>query len=235
LVKNDEDPKEPKTHYPTGEMGEKYNAVMPEWKTPFSTSIMMAPRPTKFKMPTIEAFDGTSDPEEHLATYKHLMYFQGPDDATWCRYFLSTLKGIAQKWFNSLPDHSINNFNELSSIFVHHFMANKREKKTSMHLAKIVQGDKESLRSYVQRFNLESLQIPNISEGVAFDNFFRGLRDGTFKFDVVRRNCKTLKGILEEAECFIHAQELCASTRKDKRDDKRNFQTSNVPVPIFPL
>ena len=67
------------------------------WKTPFSASIMAAPRLTKVKAPTIDAFDGTTDPDDHLSAYKHLMYVQGVDDATWCRYFPATLKRIAQK------------------------------------------------------------------------------------------------------------------------------------------
>ncbi|KAL2902414.1 Activity-regulated cytoskeleton associated protein 2 [Bienertia sinuspersici] len=178
-------------------------------------AIMNAPKPHKVKMPTIEPFDGKTDPDDHLAAYKHLMYVQGVDDATWCRYFPTTLKGIAQRWFNGLPGHSINNFSELSMLFSHHFMANKKEKKTSMHLGNIVQAEGETLRSYVQRFNLEALQIPDLSDQTTFDNFFRGLRPGPFKFDVVRRECRTLQSMLREDDRYIHAQELCASTKKE--------------------
>ena len=178
---------------------------------------MMAPRITKVKMPTLDPFDETTDPDDHLSTYKHMMYVQGVDDATWCRYFPATLKGIAQKWFNSLPNHSINNFAELSAIFSNHFMANRREEKTSLSLGNVKQGKNETLRSYVQRWNLEALQEEGLSDELAFDKFFRGLRDGAFKFDMVRRKCRTLKAILEEAESFIRAQELCATAKKGQR------------------
>lgn len=126
-------------------------------KTPFAPSTLAAPGAQKVKLPNIDTFDGTMDPDDHLAAFKRAMYLQGADDATWCKHFPATLKGVAQKWFNSLPDHSIKNLMELSIIFSHHFMANKQEKKTSMHLGKIVFANKETLRSYVQRFNLEAL------------------------------------------------------------------------------
>lgn len=78
-----------------------------------------------------------------------------------------------------------------------------------MHLGKVFQANKETLRSYVQRFNLEALQIPNLNESVAFDSFFRGLRDETFKFDIVRKDIRDLKTALKEAySChravFVH-------------------------------
>jgi len=47
-------------------------------------------------MPTVDLYDGTTDPEEHLGVYKAQMYVQGVDDAAYCRYFPATLKGVAQ-------------------------------------------------------------------------------------------------------------------------------------------
>lgn len=55
-------------------------------------------------------------------------------EATWCKYFPTILKGIAQIWFTNLPNESITIFAELSSLFIQHFIAGKRQKKTSLHL-----------------------------------------------------------------------------------------------------
>lgn len=95
---------------------------------------MEAPPFPKVKLPTIEPFDGTIDLDDHLSAYKHQMYVQAVDDATWCKNFLATLKGMAQKWFNNLPPNLVNNFTELNYLFTSHFMANRQAKKTSMHL-----------------------------------------------------------------------------------------------------
>ena len=110
---------------------------LPTFSTPFSREILEAPRPHKVKMPSIELFDGTIDANDHLDVYKAQMYVQDVDDATCCRYFPATLKGIAQKWFNGLPSGSVTSFFQLTELFSVHFIASKREKKTSIHLAKI--------------------------------------------------------------------------------------------------
>ncbi|KMS94261.1 hypothetical protein BVRB_023190, partial [Beta vulgaris subsp. vulgaris] len=49
------------------------------WPTPFSVRIMESPPFPKVKLPTIEPFDGTTDPDDHLSAYKHQMYVQGVD------------------------------------------------------------------------------------------------------------------------------------------------------------
>ncbi|XP_021866425.2 uncharacterized protein [Spinacia oleracea] len=95
-------------------------------------------------------------------------------------------------------------------------MAYKEERKTSMHLGRIQQGKDESLRSYVKRFNLEAGQIPDLPDGVSFDNFIRGLKKGSFKFDLVKKSVRTMAEVLDEAEAFIHATEICSASRDGK-------------------
>ncbi|XP_056697853.1 uncharacterized protein [Spinacia oleracea] len=98
-------------------------------------------------------------------------------------------------------------------------MAHKEEKKTSMHLSRIQQGKDESLRSYVKRFNLEAGQIPDLPDGVAFDNFIRGLKKGSFKFDLVKKSVWTMAEVLDEAEAFIHASEICSVPKEPRGSD----------------
>ncbi|XP_056688859.1 uncharacterized protein [Spinacia oleracea] len=196
---------------------------------------MNAPKEPKVKPPAIDAYDGMFDPDVHLLAYQHHMYVQGTTDATWCKYFPSTLKGVASKWFEKLPAGTINTYAELEMLFSARFMAYKEEKKTSMHLGRIQQGKDESLRSYVRRFNLESGQIPDLPGGVAFDNFFRGLKKGSFKFDLVKKSVRTMADALDEAESFIHATEICSVPKESKgmdatdhpqRKDKSDKKTS---------
>jgi len=66
----------------------------PTLVTPFSREILEAPRLSKVKMPSVDFFDGTTNPNDHLDVYKAQMYFQDADDATCCQYVPATLKGI---------------------------------------------------------------------------------------------------------------------------------------------
>jgi len=56
------------------------------------------------------------------------MYVQNVDDAVYCRFFLATLKGVAQSWFNGLSLRIISCFQDLADRFVspfHHQLQRK--------------------------------------------------------------------------------------------------------------
>ena len=45
--------------------------------SPFMASINGHPLPPKFKMPSLDSYDGTHDPFDHIATFKTTMHLQG--------------------------------------------------------------------------------------------------------------------------------------------------------------
>ena len=63
--------------------------------SPFTASINSHHLPPKFKMPSLDSYDGTRDPFDHIATFKTTMYLQGVPDEIMCRAFPTTLKGPA--------------------------------------------------------------------------------------------------------------------------------------------
>ena len=111
--------------------------LLPTFAAPFSREILEAPRPNKVKMPSVQPFGGITDPDDHLDVNKSQMYIQDVHDAMCCRYFPTTLRGIAQKWFNGLPSGSITSFLQLAELFSTRFVAGKRETKTSIHITKV--------------------------------------------------------------------------------------------------
>ena len=66
---------------------------------PFTASINGHPLPPKFKMPSLDSYDGTRDPFDHIATFKTTMHLQGVLDEIMCKAFPTTLKGPARLWF----------------------------------------------------------------------------------------------------------------------------------------
>ena len=92
--------------------------------SPFITSITSHPLPLpfKFKIPTLDSYDGTRDPYDHIATFKMTMLLQGVPDAIMCRAFPTTLKGLTRVWFGKLPPNTITSFQELSMLFINNFV-----------------------------------------------------------------------------------------------------------------
>ncbi|XP_028097772.1 uncharacterized protein LOC114297541 [Camellia sinensis] len=59
----------------------------------FTASNRDKPLPPKFKMPSIDTFDGTTDPVNHVEVYRTLRILHAFPDEIMCRSFLVTLKG----------------------------------------------------------------------------------------------------------------------------------------------
>ena len=90
--------------------------------SPFTTVVLECPVPSKFRLPPLEPFDGLKDPQDHLNTFRTTLGLQQPPDEILCRSFPTTLKVAAREWFTKLPNSSIDNFEQLSNAFLHHFI-----------------------------------------------------------------------------------------------------------------
>src|SRR5438045_5684806 len=99
------------------------------------------------------------------------MKLQGAKDPLLCLAFSTTLKKAAREWYNNLAPGSIDSFRDLSRLFRNQFAVSKRRKKNPAQLLTIVQKEGETLRSYVNCFNLGKLEIGDCSEDVAIAAF----------------------------------------------------------------
>ena len=61
--------------------------------SPFVASINSHPLPSKFKILSLDSYNGTRDPCDHVVTIKTTMHLQGVPDKIMCRFFPTTLKG----------------------------------------------------------------------------------------------------------------------------------------------
>ena len=166
-----------------GRAPDTMDTLVQKTESPFTAKVLHFPLPEKIRMPQVEAFDGVRDPVDHLNTYKNQMELHGYQDPVRCRGFAITLKGPALAWFNRLPPSSISSFRELSIAFVSHFIGARTYRKSSYHLLTIKQGSQESLGSYVQRFNVESLKV-DIPDEIRNHCIHRRLRDSVERLDV---------------------------------------------------
>ncbi|KAI0513583.1 hypothetical protein KFK09_009610 [Dendrobium nobile] len=165
-------------------------------------------------MPSIESYDGTSDPYEHIDHYRTIMHIQRASDALLCQVFLATLKGQARTWFYSLPSGTIPSFVKLAKAFVEQFVANQRIFKDSSHLLGIRQNERESLKEYFKRFSTEARQIPGVDPELLKGVFLRGLRPGPFYLALMRDTVPSYADLIHRVETQISADEAINAHRK---------------------
>ena len=98
----------------------------------------------------------------------------------------------------------------------------------------IKQGSQESLKSYVQRFNAESLKIDILDEKFAITAFIAGLgvQSKDLMFSISKNPQASMAEVLAKAEKYINDEEALiskresSSTRKEKgATDRRRGQS----------
>ncbi|GAU17354.1 hypothetical protein TSUD_232300 [Trifolium subterraneum] len=155
------------------------------------------------KIPKIELYDGTTDPEEHLEKFRAHMLLQGFKDGIMCRVFACTLTGPAIRWFFSLPPYSIYSFPQLAQAFLSRFVLSKTYPKLPITLKCLKQRTDESLQDYLYRFNQEAVHVDNLSNDLCIHLIQAGLKPGSFKESLVTKPLLNLDDLWKRAACFV--------------------------------
>lgn len=104
-----------------------------------------------------------------------------------CQVFPSTLKKAARYWYSSLKPISVHSLDQLSHSFVLHFISSKRLQWDFDSLINIKQGERESLRSYMSRFNAVAPKVYNLDHAVTMTAIKSGLQRCPFLFSLEKR------------------------------------------------
>jgi len=197
--------------------------------SPFTSYILETPPPEKWKMPTFDKYDGTTDPDNHMWVFMHQMMFHAVSDPIWCRVFSTSLTGEALEWFSELPTGCIDSFATLKARFSTQFAPLKPAILTVDNLVNIRQEDGESLRSYLDRYNQMSVKIKGLSDKIARHHFSYGLQPGVFADKISRKKSQTMEEMRERAAKFIQMEDM-----QEFRVKKREKEDTALPKPIAP-
>ncbi|XP_016164821.1 uncharacterized protein LOC107607372 [Arachis ipaensis] len=193
------------------------------------------------KAPDMTPYDGTSDPSHNLSNFRSRMYLMDASDTTRCKAFPTTLTKTVVKWFNSLPPRLITSFDDLTKKFLAKFFIKKDKSKHAPSLLEIRQGDRESLRNYMEKFNKACLDIKNLLTGATIMGLINGLREGPFSQSKSKKHPTSLNEVQEWAEKYINKEENSrlgetsktgfsyTSRDKDKEPKKTEDQHTEKP------
>ncbi|XP_010665814.1 uncharacterized protein LOC104883066 [Beta vulgaris subsp. vulgaris] len=193
------------------------------FSTPFDENIMRVLTPRKVKVPPIDHYDGITNPIDHLAAFKAQMSVQTSSEAAWCKFFPTTLKGLALTWFTELPSGSISSFTALKAAFKQNFITGRRHRKTSIHLMSIRQRREEDLAEYIKRFNEESLKVSDLQESGTFTALMSGLYPSSrFKLKLVESEASSFSEAMNLAQKFNQASDI--KTHEEPNSGKRKHE-----------
>ncbi|XP_073125178.1 uncharacterized protein [Henckelia pumila] len=184
---------------------------------PFSQEVIEEPLSSHYKSAKIREYDGSTDPEEHLARFENVAMLHCYGDKIKCKVFLTTLVNFAQRWFEKLEPQNIRLFAEFKQVFLQHFSSSKRYRKTTYGLFEAKQAGEESLRTYNKRFNKTVLEVLTCAQETKITVFTQGLWEGEFFKSLVKKAPRTFEDLLARAEKYINMEEA----QKQKKEVAR--------------
>ncbi|XP_058741193.1 uncharacterized protein LOC131613551 [Vicia villosa] len=169
------------------------------------------------KPPTLDLYDGTTDPDDHIRSIEAVMDYHVVRGSIKCRIFPTTLKKGAMTWYMNLPPNSIHSWAELKKLFSNHFTTSRRKPKSEATLEAVIQGTDEPLREYLDRFNKEAVQVQTTDHMKRY-LLERGLLPGSdFKKAIKIEKVRTMDALLLKAQAYIAFEEGEAAVKKASR------------------
>ncbi|GMN33787.1 hypothetical protein TIFTF001_048297 [Ficus carica] len=132
---------------------------------------MASPYPTRFKMPSVNPYDGSTDADEHIENYQAHMLIQNANEAALCKSF------CLSQWYRRLAPGSIGCFKQLADAFAAAFLSSKTRKLGASHLFGIKQGETEALKKYLELFDRAVVHVESCTDDTLIQAFREGIKD----------------------------------------------------------
>ena len=95
----------------------------------------------------------------------------------------------------------------MSHQFVAHFVSSRRPQKGSESLINIKQREGESIRAYINRFNIAALEVRNLDQSVAMAALKGGLQKNDLLYSLEKKYPRDFADLLARAEGYARAEE----------------------------
>ncbi|KAK1615978.1 hypothetical protein QYE76_021495 [Lolium multiflorum] len=158
-------------------------------------------------------FDGLQDPEDWLVDYLEMVKLVGGTRATAMQSIQVHLSGAARSWIKKLPLNSIDSWDNFEDIFVKNFRSTCKKPASLEELRACRQKHDESMRKYIQRWNIIKNSAEDISDERAIDAFVAGVRRADFIEDLGRTNPKTISALMEIANKWADGEDAIYNKR----------------------
>ncbi|XP_043687776.1 uncharacterized protein LOC122638996 [Telopea speciosissima] len=192
---------------------------------PYPLKIML---PAGFKPPPFDWYDGTTDLTDHINYFNAVMIMYRGTEIISCRAFPFSLKGAATSWFSWLPPNSITSFGQLCPTFVTRFQSSMKHKKKAVNLFSVKQRSDESIRTFVSRFNKDSLDVKDLDEATAHTAMSNGLTNMEIIKDLARKPTKGIAELLDRCNKFANMEDvLQARKASESKGEKKRLATDD--------
>ncbi|XP_028123101.1 uncharacterized protein LOC114320177 [Camellia sinensis] len=189
--------------------------------SPFVLIMENAPLPSGFHQPKFTTYEGKSDPYMHLSHFRQVMAVYRRNKPLMCIMFPSSLGNMCLTWFERLPEGSIASWAQLAEAFVTRFRINTKTPVEINQLLSIDIGEKETLKSYNNRYWETFNQVTDCPTNLAIAQYKQGLLLGhKLRDSMTMTPPLAMKALIERVHQHILAE-------KDGMHTKAKFDTNS--------
>ncbi|XP_011100847.1 uncharacterized protein LOC105178959 [Sesamum indicum] len=153
----------------------------------------------RFRVPDLQRYDGTKDPYEHIAAFEMVMNLYGQPGPIMAKLFATTLTGKAQE-------------------------CKKKQKRSATHLFNICQRDDETLKSFMERFSNETLELQDLRIHMIVSILIHGLKKGPFTSALARDPSSDVEQVMALAQKYIDEEEMNAMKDSERREREQAYR-----------
>ena len=110
----------------------------------------------------------------------------------------------------------MSSFEELSKLFVNNFIGRQRHKSSSSNLLTIEQGENESLRSFISRFNREALTVDKVDDKLLLAAFHNEVNFDLFIRKLYEKEPQSMVELVHSAQNFMNAEDAIIAKKRKK-------------------
>ena len=104
-------------------------------------------------------------------------------------------------------------------MFVNNFIGGQRHKCSSSSFLTIEQGENESLRSFITRFNKEALSVDEVDDKILLATFHNGVNSDLFIHKLYEKEPQSIAELVHSAQNFMNAEDAIIA-KKRKRSER---------------
>jgi predicted GIY-YIG superfamily endonuclease len=102
----------------------------------------------------------------------------------------------------------VDNFKELSKMFLTEFLAFWTRKKPSEYLLRLYQHNNQTLNKFVARFNREKMVVDDPTEDMVYAALYQGISpEEPLMRKLAQKQPSSLQGLMDKEEEYIHQEE----------------------------
>lgn len=163
-----------------------------------------------------------------MENYHEAVNIAGADPYVVVRYLPLMMVGTARQWLSTLPENSINSWQDLYSQFCDNFQGTYNRPETLQDLKLCIQKKGETAREHLAQWVATKNACEKVNEQQAIDAYMDKLSQGLLRYKLVCKNPRSLNKLIEIASKHCAGDDDADMHKKPGGGTKRKENPSDA-------